>query len=337
MKDEQIRPIGYDDGNGVEFGAFWGAGLHSRVIPKIPVIEHFLYRNDVAFLVADAGVGKSIMALQIMANLTTGTPFLGTYKVVKPCNVCYLQTEGDRAETLERMEAIGKGLGIDYSRVTHINLPGIALNTPDGMGQFINLAKASGMQYDVIIIDPLYTTVKGSLSKDEVATDWIRNVREIKKHFTNCAILTLHHVPKDHWQDGILVAKTMFGSAFWKAYANYTYILTKVDGKHILTVEKRRNDKVGFDKLELKLVQPYPLYYAYAEKDPGSVKMKVLAVVQTSPEPLSAKMIEEVAQISRASVFRALKILLTEGRIRKHIDSNDNHTYEIGGDEPCHA
>jgi len=330
MKDEQIKPIGYDDGNGVEFGAFWGTGLRSRVIPKSPIIEHFLYRNDVAFLVADAGIGKSIMALQLMANLTTGTPFLGTYKVVKPCNVCFLQTEGDRAETLERLEAMSRACLIDDSRWVHINLPGIALNTPDGMGQFINLAKASGMEFDVIIVDPLYTTVKGSLSKDEVATDWIRNVREIKKHFKNCSILTLHHVPKDNWQDGVLMSKSMFGSAFWKAYANYTYVLTKTqDGKHVLTVEKRRNDKLGFDKLELKLVSPFPLYYTYADKDPGSAKLKIVVVLTESAEPMSARMVEEATQLSKATVFRVLKILLNEGRVKKHVDSHDGHTYEI--------
>jgi predicted transcriptional regulator len=123
----------------------------------------------------------------------------------------------------------------------------------------------------------------------------------------------------------------MFGSAFWKAYANYTYILTKTqEGKHVLTVEKRRNDKVGFDKLELRLVSPVPLHYIYADKDPGSAKLKILVAVTESAEPVSAKMIEELTQLSRASVYRGVKMLMDEGRIKKHVDIHGSHTYEIG-------
>jgi hypothetical protein len=102
-----------------------------------------------------------------------------------------------------------------------------------------------------------------------------------------------------------------------------------VDGKHVLTVEKRRNDKVGFDKLELKLIQPFPLFYTYADKDPGSAKMKVLIVLKETAEPMTAKLIEEISQLGRTSVFRVLKILMNEGRVRKHTDGQDNHTYEI--------
>jgi hypothetical protein len=305
---------------GQEFGVFWGKSFFTQVIDKAPIIEDLLYTNDVISISADAGVGKSLLALQLSCNLTTGTPFLNTYKVTHPCNVCYLQTEGDRGETVERVKAMASGIGFDPNKFALINLSGICLNTPEGMEQLKELMLAPKMKFDVLIIDPLYTTVKGSMSKDEVATDWIRNMREIKGLFKNCAMIILHHLPKDNYVDGVKMPKTMFGSAMWKAYMNYSYNLSKHEAHHVLALEKRRNDKIGFEQLELKLLEPFPLRFVYLEDDPSLAKTKVRETLKQSHEPMSAKKIIDITKLSKASVFRVLKLLMKEETVAKITD-----------------
>jgi hypothetical protein len=305
--------------NGIEFGVFWGDSLRERVVTKEAIIENLLYLNDVVCLSADSGVGKSLLALQLLCNLTTGESFLGTYKTARPMCVLYVQTEGDRSETLERLEAMCAGMKLDDSKWVHINLSGISLNTPQGLKDFKHLALAPGIKYDVIILDPLYTTVKGSLSSDEVATDWIRSVREIKAIFYNCAVILLHHEGKDIYQEGKLLprkADSMFGSTFWKAYVNYTYRLYRHGDKHILELGKRRNDKTP-DKLELKLVEPFPLKYVYADEDVNVPRLKVISLLGAKPEGASCKEILEACGISKATFYRVIKVLLDEGTIEK--------------------
>lgn len=313
---------------GEEFGVFWGPDLYTQVIDKAPIVEDFLYTNDVICIAADAGVGKSLFALQLMCNLTTGLPFLGTYRIPKPCNVCYLQTEGDRGETVDRVRAMAQGIGIDNSRWCHINLAGICLNTTEGMTQLKAYMAKPTMPFDVLIIDPLYTTVKGSMSKDEVATDWIRNVREVKEMFKNCALVILHHLPKDNYVDGMLVPKTMFGSAMWKAYVNYSYSFSAKDGRHTLKLEKRRNDKVGFDHLEMKLLEPLPLRFVYADNDPSLAKTQVREMLKDAKGQRTARQIIDTTGLSKATVFRVVKILLQDGVIARTTDHNKQVGYE---------
>jgi hypothetical protein len=173
------------------------------------------------------------------------------------------------------------------------------------------------------------------MSKDEVATDWIRNMREIKEHFKNCAMVILHHLPKDNYVDGMKVPKTMFGSAMWKAYVNYSYNFGKRDSLHVLTLEKRRNDKVGFEHLELKLVEPFPLKFVYAEADPTLAKNKVKEALRQSTVPMNAKQVMEKTQLSKATVFRVIKILMKEGHAVKSTDHDKviGYIYKEDGDE----
>ena len=113
-----IMPAGTTE-EPLEYGIFFGDSLRKKIYPKIPVIDHFLYERDVICISAESGVGKSILALQILCNLTTGSPFLDTYAINKEYNVLLLQTEGDRAETLERLDSMATGMKINDDNWAH--------------------------------------------------------------------------------------------------------------------------------------------------------------------------------------------------------------------------
>lgn len=317
---------------GSEFGLFWGDNLYVGGDTKKAIIENVLYERDVLCLIADPGVGKSIMALQLLFSLTSGKDFLGTYAVGKPYTVLYVQTEGDRAETLDRIKAMKHALEIDDKMWAHLNLPGIHLNTPAGFEKFLAYARQSPMRYDVIIIDPLYTTVKGSMVSDEVAGGWVMSVRKIREVYGS-AVVVLHHDNKETKDsDGNAIPRgknNVFGSVFWGAFFNSTFKLRVSKGFYILEGGKQRSGKI-VDSLTLEMVQPLPLYYKQVlDADYGKAFDLVKEVVMKDG-PISAAHVIKKTSIAKATVYRALRKLQINGVIMK---VDDLYLKSEGGEE----
>lgn len=292
-----------------EYGIFYGDNLYDYAAMKEPLIDCLLYRNDTICISSKPGTGKSILVLQWIFNLTTATAFLETYKVEKPCNVLYIQTEGDRAETIERISNMKKGLQIDDERLVHINLPGIMLNKDVGIRSLIEMAKEPGITYDVIIIDPLYTTVKGSMINDEVATDWVRNARILKAEF-EAAMIVNHHDTKDSYHEGKVVRKSdndIFGSTFWSAFFNHNFKFKAINGVHYLIVGKQRSGKI-MDKIPMKMVEPAPLLFT-SNEDMSLGHIKVKKVLEGSDKRFTYKQLVAMTQLSKNTIYRAIHSL----------------------------
>jgi len=305
-----------------EFGMFWGSTLYDYTDTKEPVIDNILYEKDVICIDSHPGCGKSILLLQLLCNLTTGEPFLGIYEIHRTCNVLYVQTEGDRAETLERIKNMKKAAKLDDTKWGHLNLPSLALNTPQGLRIFLEEATKSGINWDLIIIDPLYTTVKGSMCDDEVATDWVRNVREIRKVF-GCMFIVAHHRGKELYFDGKAIDTgnaNIFGSVFWGAFLNTNYRLKLLaDGVRTLNLGKERKG-IMIDNIPMKLVEPSPLLYVPSDHATDS-RLKVEFLMRNkSSEWFHMKILESQTTLSRATVYRVLRELYIEGLIEKRLD-----------------
>lgn len=314
----------------IEYGVFWGPQLFEGLGPKDPVIENLLYRNDIICISAESGVGKSIFVLQMLAALTSGKPFLDAFKVTRPSNVLYFQTEGDRVETIDRLAHMAKGVSIDHDKWVHINLDGISLNTSAGYNQFMELATKPDIQYDVIILDPLYTTVKGSLISDEVVTDWVRYIRKIRAEF-GCSIIIVNHEGKASIVEGKMMPKGLkdvFGSTFWVAHVNYNFKL-KVDRNGLFTLEsgKERTRHV-VDKLEMRMIEPEPLMFVLADTDTSLKEIQITKLLGEAERPLFIREIIRSTESSRATVYRILNKLLDSGKVRK-IGNNSSFRYTI--------
>ena len=313
-----------------EFGVFYGNSLYSNTNRKKFLIDHILYEKDSICISSDPGIGKSILAIQMMANLTMGKPFLDVYNIDRPCNVLYFQTEGDRSETLERIKNMKHGLDIDDNRWAHINLPGICLNTKQGFQQFRDLLSRPGMKYDVIIIDPVYTTVLGDLSKADVATDWVRNLRSIRGEY-KCSFICLHHENKEGFEKGKPIPRNknnVIGSVFWGAFFNQTFKLRKHYGVHVLETGKQRSGKI-IDKIEMKMLEPKPLMYVQKDNDLNINELKVECELKHNHDPMLARKIADNTQVSRATVYRILKKFQDNGKIMQ----NDGYYTILNGSD----
>lgn len=322
----------YEDFNSEdgEYGYFYGESLYKRSPFKDPIIEHLLYEKDVICISSAPGVGKTMLVLQLLCALTSGKPFLGTYKVTRPMNVLYIQSEGDRSETLERLGLMTKGVSIDNSKWAHINLPGAMLNDRDEFNRFVALVKSYHMLYDVIMIDPLYTTVNGSLNNDEVATNWIRHIRELKAHF-DCAMIINHHDAKDVYSEGTVIDKgnnISYGSVFWQAFFNHNFKL-KVR-KEIYTLEggKQRSGKI-IDKIDM-ILQTEPLMFTCVTDDSAANVFVVRATLERSSTPITAKDLIKLTSIPKATMYRILHKLLENEQIEE-ISTPQYKLYKVKG------
>jgi len=303
-----------------EFGVFTGDEIFNYSNEKKAIIEHFLYERDCMCIDSKAGEGKTLVALTLICNLTTGTPFLDTYTIDRPRKVLYVQTEGDRAETLERLQLISHKTPINNDNWVHLNWDGLTLNTPEGFKIFEDLIAIHPMKYDVIIFDPLYTTVKGSLSSDEVSSDWTRNIRKLRETY-NCAILALAHKAKETYlQNGQKIergADNLFGSVYWSAFLNQNFKLDNVGGMLTLTRGKQRSTKI-VDLIEMKIVETDDWLLLTNKEDLSDRNSVVIFdIIEKAGKPVSVKTLFKESEIPESTVHRAVRKLMNERRIER--------------------
>lgn len=310
---------------GLEYGIFTGEEIFQKVLPKECIIEGLLNKGDNLMITSLPGTGKSILALQLICNLTTGTSLLDTFVIPKPRRVLYVQTEGDRAETVNRLNHMKKALKIDNTLWAHYNVAGLTLNTPDGLREFLKHIKTVSLDYDVVIIDPLYPTVKGSLASDDVATDWQRATRVIRETYKRISYIAFHHdTIKENWQSGKVVSKStenIFGSTMWSAWISANYKMSRNDGVYKLLAGKgegRGRTGQGIREIRMRLIEPTPLYFIIDEEGLNESTTKVWALLRGSPKKKFRRMeLEDLVDKSKPTICRALATLDKEGKLNK--------------------
>ena len=299
---------------------FSGDSLFPKTIVKIPIIENFLYENDVMCIKSKEGTGKSILAQQILFSLTSGEDFLDTYHVTKPHSVLWIQTEGDREETFERIGNMSKSLKIDHTKWGHLFLAGASMNTPRGMQEIVKeINKASIKQWDVIIIDPLYTTIQGGLIHDDVASDWVRNVREMKGQLGNPAIIIMHHENKAMYFEGAEVDRKtgdVFGAFGWGAFFNTVYRLSVKSGIHTLTSGKDRGCKI-VKKIDMKLLEPSPLLFVTDDQHLTIGSSQVETYIREHDNVTRRQIIGGLPGYSESTIDRAIKRFKDNGTLER--------------------
>lgn len=306
-----------------EYGLFTGADVFASIPSKIPVIEGIISERDVICISSQAGKGKSILALQMACCLSSGTDFLDTYKISRPYRVLYVQTEGDRTETVERLRKMEKGVLLDEDNFFHYNSPGLCLNTTGGMTDFLNNIAYAGVVYDVIIIDPLYTTVKGTLVSDETATDWFREIRRLRTVYPNITIIVIHHDGKAQVINNTQVDRAdtdIFGSNFWSAIFSNNFKLKGRGNVFALDLGKGRAgpDKVT-TKIGMRFLHPVPLMYAPDDEFINETTAMLEAIMKKDPHRAFRRLeLENMIDKSKTTVWRSLKLLEEQyGRIQK--------------------
>lgn len=303
-----------------EFGTYTVTQLlHEKLAEDKYLVDGILWEQDHIFLVGMDKAGKSILSIQLACALSCGDAFLGIYEVPKPVKVLYVQMEGKKQDTIERLKSMinDRGVRCDPENIYVMYCKDLPLDKADGfrvLDEELNRIK----NVEVVIIDPLYMAMAGDLIDNKDARDMVKNIRALgDKH--KCAFLINHHEhrpPKT--KDGAILPEkgsdSIFGSFVWRAFADHVLMLkVKNDGLRALTCNTQRSGKVIQD-LELELVHPYPLYFAVLgeEHKPYVEEVwKVLKTIDTS-RGITREELCKKCKLKMSAVEKSLSILHRE-------------------------
>ena len=192
-----------------------------------PIIQDFLYEGDVMMIYADPGLGKSVIARQIMASLSTGTPLFGSLRIPTPKRVYYLQLEGNYRRYCVRFKRLQTRVPYDVDRILWDDVRDADLTNPVN---FATLAqRIITHRADVVIFDPLYKLVSGEVAT-EVPSKAIIRFSDLLQQELGCALIWVHHSRKDSYDNTgkkMRIDDAYYGSQWIKAHIDTSYQFTR--------------------------------------------------------------------------------------------------------------
>lgn len=155
-----------------------------------------LVEESVNMLVADGGVGKTTLVVQLCLSLASGTPFLGI-ECPKPIKVLLLEAEGARSMFRVRSEKARAALKIPAGALKdRWYIQSKWMNDFAAGGMMVeDHIRRSGAQ--VVVMDTLGYFLAGG--KENSADDWKEKIMSPLNRFARmygCAFILLHHEGK---------------------------------------------------------------------------------------------------------------------------------------------
>ena len=317
-----------------EYGIYHGKDVLSQAAEVKPIIEQLLWEKDTIVLLGKEKTGKSIFCLQMACCLTTGEPLLDTFPICTPRTVLYIQVEGKRYETQQRLKNMMLGTACDLDRFIHIYYKGMALDTNEGydhLNSWVDeTCKEIKLKPDVIIIDPLYMSIQGDLSDAKSSQAWIKNVRGFADHH-DAALIVVHHAHRPfRTREGDVVNEgddSIYGSFVWKAFADHILLLSKKKSNYTLSCSTQRSSNV-IPTIEFKLLSPSPLLFVVEDGDATTRSIAVHNILMDNPLGLSAEQLITMTNYGRATIYRSLRVLQSGGVVQK-IDKSRPILYQV--------
>lgn len=274
--------------------------------PNDYIIENFLWRNDVAFIIAKEKSGKSVFSSQMAQAITAGKPFLNAFDVARPLNVLYIQAEGTMEETQNRIKKSVKKIEWNPNRWRHYFPAALSLDTKEGYEELVDRIRKDNFKPDIIFIDPLYMGMEGDLSDNKSARAFIRHCRELMKEFETSIVVVHHeHRPKKNIHGTYIEEgdEAIMGSFAWKAFASHTL---KIDrnlktGMNKVTCERSRNGNV-IKELMIAYDEESGTFYMEESVENSGAETAVLNYLRTCGPKSACKLKSETG--------------MTEGRVR---------------------
>lgn len=118
------------------------------------LIEGLLHYQGKSLLSAAMKSGKSTLMLEIIRALTSGTPFLGSFKVPKPLTVAFFDMELGRPMAQRWLKDV-KGINLDRLHYVSLLGRGNAVDMRSKQLREATARKLSGLGVDVLIVDPI--------------------------------------------------------------------------------------------------------------------------------------------------------------------------------------
>ena len=290
--------------------------LTSELTAAPMLIPGVLSQQDKIVCFAAPGVGKSILAQQLASCLVSGKRFLHfDVPVNDDARVLYVAGEGDVDELQSRGRRMGESLPVGENRLWYWPYPNLPMNTAAGFRQLVVFAL--DVRPLLVIFDPIYALMKGSMREDEDAGDFLRNMNRLQQ-VTGAAVMLTHHTHRPVRDDaGDVVEEgpeSYFGSILWHAWARTMWAMRRDGSDHhyvSMTCVKDRNRRSGFEREEMMLVEPSPLMFVERDKTLSATMHAIREVLKRRAMTLLE--IEAVTERKRSTLYETLAAMKTRG------------------------
>ena len=213
--------------------------------------NRFLTREGSWLVVAQSGVGKSVLAMQMGISFSLGRDLWGL-KPVKPLRIAMIQAENNKLDLVEPLHSICENLELSAAdrKILNENFS-VFPNSSECGKNFGRLLErvAKTKKPDIVIIDPLLSYIGGDISKQETCSAFLRNtVHPIIQRY-QLGLIIMHHTgkprSKDEEQSGNALSYAGTGSSELTNYvrATSTIFQNKDDGKVFDFVYSKRGKR----------------------------------------------------------------------------------------------
>jgi hypothetical protein len=157
------------------------------------LVEPLVERGRQVAFYSEAKAGKSIMWLEISAQLVRGAPVLGN-PARKPITIVYIDQENTKRDVVERLTKMGNdGSGLD--RLVYYSFPDLSyLDTEAGGRELYAIARMA--EADLIILDTLSRVVEGDENENDTYHNFYKNTG-MRLKAEGIALVRLDHSGKD--------------------------------------------------------------------------------------------------------------------------------------------
>lgn len=277
-------------------------------------IEDILYEQGVLMLCADEGIGKSSLSLQLAVSLSNGIPCFGHFRVAKPKRVFYVVSERTYKEPFDRLRQMEEKQDINCDNLYFTTgLKGLNFSNPEHHTLIIQYMLNEIMRIgwdgiDVVFIDPLYRTIKGSLS-DEKNISLFCDISDRIQETFSCSNVLIHHTNrgvKDK-DSGGRMGRDMHGSGFFANHITGRFHISSHAGGTLWVSDKDSHD-VLIDKIHLEWNPEVHMSTVNLKQSKGE---KTAATIDFLKEYVQTDNLITIAQIMAVSKLSRTRVYVT--------------------------
>ena len=197
------------------------------------MVRDWIPHGNVTMLAGDGGIGKSLLAMQLLTCAATGKDWLG--RETMPCRAVGVFCEDDADELHRRQQAINEHYGLEYGDLENLlYVPRIgqdnALMTygkfenhgenTEFLQQIHNLTQDFGAQ--LLVLDSLHDLYTGNENNRVQARQFVQKGAELARNMDGTVVFTAH--PS---LDGLKTGSGTSGSTAWNNAARSRLYLTR--------------------------------------------------------------------------------------------------------------
>lgn len=160
--------------------------------------DRFLTMNGSWLIVAQSGIGKSVLAMQLALNFCVGRSTL-RLRPSKKMKVLFIQAENNAIDIARPFHSVIRSENFTHEENERIDYYFIELDEQSATGTvFVELLDELCEEYkpDLVIVDPLLSYIGCDISRQDMCATFLRNTLNpiITKH--NIGLIFIHHTGK---------------------------------------------------------------------------------------------------------------------------------------------